>query len=132
IETTQRFGQSNGATVNHASGARRVQDERQCCSQANYRSLLRERCVIQQGNRSGDGVTHHQKNEELIMSSIARNLAWLFLRLYEPRIFESQGVRTEALVLPSAPSEIEKSGFHCQQAGSIQKPVHLYFGRDRY
>lgn len=47
IETTQRLGQSNGATVNPASGARRVQDERQCCSQANYRSLLRERCVIQ-------------------------------------------------------------------------------------
>nr|DAL97132.1 MAG TPA: hypothetical protein [Caudoviricetes sp.] len=25
---------SNGATLNHASGVRRVQDERQCCSLA--------------------------------------------------------------------------------------------------
>ncbi|EJJ0354584.1 hypothetical protein NI395_001118 [Salmonella enterica] len=31
IETTQRFGQSNGATVNHASDARRAQEERQWC-----------------------------------------------------------------------------------------------------
>jgi len=31
IETTQRFGQSNGATVNHASDARRAQGERQWC-----------------------------------------------------------------------------------------------------
>ena len=29
IETTQRFGQSNGATVNHASDHRRAQEERQ-------------------------------------------------------------------------------------------------------
>lgn len=29
IETTQRLGQSNGATVNHASDARRVHEERQ-------------------------------------------------------------------------------------------------------
>lgn len=29
IETTQCFGQSNGATVNHASDHRRAQDERQ-------------------------------------------------------------------------------------------------------
>jgi hypothetical protein len=31
IETTQRLGQSNGATVNHASDARRAQGERQWC-----------------------------------------------------------------------------------------------------
>lgn len=29
IETTQRLGQSNGATVNHASDHRRAQEERQ-------------------------------------------------------------------------------------------------------
>lgn len=66
------------------------------------------------------------------MKFIARNLAWLFLRLYEPRLFELQGVRTEALVLPSAPLENEPSGSHSRLIGGIQKPAHLYWGRERH
>ncbi len=65
------------------------------------------------------------------MRSIARNLAWLFLRLYEPRLFELQGARTEALVLPSAPLESETYGLHSRLVGDIQKPAHLYWGRER-
>jgi len=65
------------------------------------------------------------------MRSIARNLAWIFLRLYEPRLFVLQGVRTEALVLPSAPLENEPSGSRSRLVGGIQKPAHLYFGRER-
>lgn len=64
------------------------------------------------------------------MKFIARNFAWLLLRLYEPRLFESQGVRTVVLVLPSVPSGSEKSESCLQSTGSIQKPALLYWGRD--
>lgn len=66
------------------------------------------------------------------MKFIARNLAWLFLRLYEPRLFECQGARTEALVLPSVPLENETSESYRRLAGNIQKPALLYWGREKF
>lgn len=44
IETTQCFGQSNGATVNHASGTRRVQDERQLDANGMFCSAVKCSC----------------------------------------------------------------------------------------